>query len=403
MMQFNTIYINNINKEFNQHYVDATSTISKLTKNAGEIGIPTVDESLQQVGFTNPYIIMNGPCEWFESWSDSRININANTTIYFFLYEVLSVWQNHSRYDCPEGIIEADCTINEFDMIERWCSKHNCKFKIFTNEYHMLEALQQTRYANWAIYPLDTFSLGYCFLNREPWDGLNMDIEHKVNCFTYRWDQHRNLAVSFIHNVFGDQPITHYHDTENVIDKFSFKNSKHYNTLLQGRKSLNSIVPVSVDINNTQKVNMQTHRLPAINAINSISEHSAGLEEYYRNSFVTLACETNYEYPWGQISEKTLDPIKHGSAILLLAGPHSLELLKQWGLKTFSEFWDESYDQELNPIKRMDKVFDILLDIKQQSFNELQQIRKHMRSTLVHNRNVIRTGEIRKHITKVIQ
>ena len=25
-----------------------------------------------------------------------------------------------------------------------------------------------------------------------------------------RWDQHRNLAVSFIHRHFVDQPITHY-------------------------------------------------------------------------------------------------------------------------------------------------------------------------------------------------
>jgi hypothetical protein len=401
MMQFNTIYINNINKELDQHIVDATSTTSEYnTKTA--VGIPTVDESLQSLGIINPYIIMNGPCEWFESWSDSRVNLK-DQTVYFFLYEVLSVWQNHSRYDCPEGIIEQDCTINEFDMIERWCTKHNCRFRIFTNEYRMLDALQNTRYANWAIYPLDTFSLGYCFLNREYWDGLNMDIKYKVNCFTYRWDQHRNLAVSFIHKTFGDQPITHYHDTENVIDKYSFNNSKHYKTLLQGRKSLNNFIPLTVDIDKTQKVDMHTQKFPSDGTINTISNHSAGIEEYYRNSFVTLACETNYEYPWGQISEKVLDPMKHGSSILLLAGPHSLELLKHWGLKTFSEFWDESYDEELNPITRMDKVFDILLDLKQQSLKELKQIREHMRPTLVHNRNHIRTGAIRKDIIKVIQ
>ena len=99
--------------------------------------------------------------------------------------------------------------------------------------------------------------------------------------------------------------------------------------------------------------------------INSISENTDGVEEYYRNSFVTLACETNYEYP-RQISEKVLDPMKQGSAVLLLAGPGSLELLKHWGLKTFNEFWDESYDEELDPQTRMDKVFDILLDPKQQ-------------------------------------
>jgi len=399
-MQFNTIYINNISKELDQHIVDATSTTSKYeTKTAG--GIPLVAESLQSEGINNPYIIMNGPCHWFESWSDSRVNVK-DQTVYFFLFEVLSVWQNHSRYNCPEGIIEQDCIINEFNMIQNWCNKHNCKFKIFTNEYRMLDALQNTQYANWAIYPLDTFSLSYCCLNRDQWDGLNMDIKHKVNCFTYRWDQHRNLAVSFIHDTFGDQPMTHYHDTENVIDKYSFDNSKHYKTLLRGRKSLNNLIPLSVDIDKIQKVNMHDSRLPSNGTINTISNHADGLEEYYRNSFVTVACETNYEYPWGQISEKVLDPMKHGSSVLLLAGPHSLELLKHWGLKTFSEFWDESYDEELDPITRMDKVFDILLDLKQQSLKELKQIREHMRPTLVHNRNHIRTGAIRKDIIKAL-
>lgn len=401
MMQFNTIYINNINKELDQHIVDATSTTSTFdTLTAGSI--PSVDESLQSLGIINPYIILNGPCHWFESWSDSRVNVK-DQTVYFFLYEVLSVWQNHSRYNCPEGVIEQDCIINEFDMIQNWCNKHNCKFKIFTNEYRMLDALQNTQYADWAIYPLDTFSLGYCHLNREYWDGLNMDIKHKVNCFTYRWDQHRNLAVSFMNCHYFDEPVTHYHDATDVVYKFPFKKSKHYNDIINGRNSLNLRIPLSVESGPLQKVSMKEHMNPGLGTINSISDNQAdGVEEYYRNSFVTLACETNYEYPWGQISEKVLDPMKQGSAVLLLAGPHSLELLKHWGLKTFSEFWDESYDEELDPITRMDKVFDILLDLKQQSLKELKQIREHMRPTLVHNRNHIRTGAIRKSIMKVL-
>lgn len=400
-MQFNTIYINNISKELDQHIVDATSTTSTFDAlTAGSI--PSVDESLQSIGINNPYIILNGPCHWFESWSDSRVNLQ-DQTVYFFLYEVLSVWQNHSRYDCPEGIIEEDCTIKEFDMIQKWCKKHNCKFKIFTNEYRMLDALQNTRYANWAIYPLDTFSLGYCHLNRKSWDGLDMDINHKLNCFTYRWDQHRNLAVSFIHRHFVDEPITHYHSTTDVLYKYPFKHSKHWKDIINGRNALDRLIPLSVESGPLQKVSMKDYINPAIDTINSISDNQAdGVKDYYSKSFVTLACETNYEYPWGQISEKVLDPMKQGSAVLLLAGPHSLELLKYWGLKTFSEFWDESYDEELDPIKRMDKVFDILLDIKDQSIKELIKIREHMKPILIHNRNHIRTGAIRKNMTKVL-
>ena len=42
---------------------------------------------------------------------------------------------------------------------------------------------------------------------------------------------------------------------------------------------------------------MKEHILSGLGTINSISDNPAdGVEEYYRNSFVTLACETNYEY-----------------------------------------------------------------------------------------------------------
>ena len=48
----------------------------------------------------------------------------------------------------------------------------------------MLDALQNIKYAQLGNLSLDTFSLG-THLNREHWDGLDMDIKHKINCFTY--------------------------------------------------------------------------------------------------------------------------------------------------------------------------------------------------------------------------
>lgn len=400
-MQFNTIYINNISKEINQHTVDAISTNCYDTLNAGTMSY--VDESLHSLGINNPYFIFNGPCEWFGSWSDSRINFEAHTEVYFFLYEVLSVWHNHSRYNCPDGSIKKECKINEFEMIQNWCNKHNVsKFSIFTNEYRMLEQLQNTKYTNWAIYPLDTFSLGYCKLNREPSNNIPEQLNYKINCFTYRWDQHRHAAVSFIHDTLpDDSAITHWHRTDDVLLKFPLNTSKHFEAYSKGCKSLMDLLPITRTDAETELVSMQDFVNPSKGTINNIAG-SDNIEEAYESSFVTLACETNYEYPWGQISEKTLDPIKQGSPILLLAGPHSLDLLKHWGLKTFHEFWDEGYDEELDPIKRMDKVFDIIIDISNQSYKELTIIRKHMKPILVHNRNLIRTGAIRKHITKVL-
>ena len=126
------------------------------------------------------------------------------------------------------------------------------------------------------------------------------------------------------------------------------------------------------------------------------------IEDYYLKSFASLVCETNYEYPWGQLSEKTINAIRFENAFILLAGPGSLEQAKSWGFKTFNQWWDESYDTIINPCQRMDAVLNIVDTILNYTYDELQEIKKQMAPTLLHNRNIIRTGELRQNIMKEI-
>ena len=124
------------------------------------------------------------------------------------------------------------------------------------------------------------------------------------------------------------------------------------------------------------------------------------LEPFYLGSFGSVVCETNYEYPWGQCSEKSINPARYENAFVLLAGPNSLELLKHWGLKTFDRWWDESYDKEIDPVKRLDKVIDIVDSINKKSYEELTLLKADMAQVLLHNRNLFRSGEIKKNMIK---
>ena len=393
MTQFNQIYINNIAEGLNKSVIDATS-ITPACESTGTLDIIETLPSLLK-DHTNPYLILNGPCEWFESWSDSRINLKGQT-IDFFLYEVLYVWQNHSRYNCPVGVIEEDCVINEFDMIDTWCKKHDCNYRILVNEYNMLEALQNTRYASWPIIHCDSFSLGYYSSNKDTSSNtFYKPIEYKMNCFTYRWDQHRMLACSFMlqydHNI-----ITHYHETAGVHYKWPIGESKYFNTLRLYKNLLQHKVPLTVEQTTFKKFNPSENLLP----VSKSALTSTVLEDYYLKSFCSLVCETNYEYPWGQLSEKTINPIRFENPFVLLAGPYSLELAKQWGFKTFDKWWDESYDTEVHPVKRMDKVFDVVAEIQSYSISDLTAMKLEMKDTLLYNRNLIRTGEVKKNIMK---
>ena len=394
MTEFNQIYINNIAEHVNNSVIDATS-ITPAEESTGTLDI-TINLRNLLIDHKNPYFILNGPCEWFESWSDSRINLKSQT-VDFFLYEVLSVWQNHSRYNCPVGVIEEDCVISEFDMIDKWCEKHNCSYRILVNEYNMLDALQNTRYAGWPIIHCDSFSLGYYSKVDPPLTRNHYaDIKYKLNCFTYRWDQHRMLACSLLHDN-EHCVITHYHRTAGSFIKWPFNTSKNYMRLVNGKNSLNHKVPLTVE----------DFEIPAATMDNILpitKEHltTDSLEPFYMSSFASLVCETNYEYPWGQISEKTINPLRFENAVILLAGPGSLKQLQSWGFRTFNQWWDESYDNEIDPLKRFDKVTDIVLHLLSLSIDELTEMKKQMADTLLYNRNHIRTGKVKKYIMKEI-
>jgi hypothetical protein len=56
------------------------------------------------------------------------------------------------------------------------------------------------------------------------------------------------------------------------------------------------------------------------------------------------------------LTEKTLRPIACGQPFILAAGPGALDYIRSYGFKTFSPWIDESYDQETDSLKRMEKI-----------------------------------------------
>lgn len=120
------------------------------------------------------------------------------------------------------------------------------------------------------------------------------------------------------------------------------------------------------------------------------NDHHLTLEQFYRESFVDIVCESRYAQPTGNLSEKTFQPIQYMTPFVLVAPPRSLEYLKTLGFKTFSRWWDESYDTETNHIKRLMKVFDIIEYIDSLNDDELSTMYKQMFPTLKKNRKILK-------------
>jgi hypothetical protein len=112
--------------------------------------------------------------------------------------------------------------------------------------------------------------------------------------------------------------------------------------------------------------------------------------EYYHSSFCSVVTETVFAQPCGHYADKVLNAIKCFRPFVLVAPPLTLEYLRTSGVKTFSDYWDESYDQETNHEQRLLKILKIIDYIDNKSIDELRDLYNDMRPILDHNYKVIK-------------
>jgi hypothetical protein len=116
---------------------------------------------------------------------------------------------------------------------------------------------------------------------------------------------------------------------------------------------------------------------------NRASTHHQFLD--LQQSFLYVCTETVFNYPDVYLTEKTYKGITAKRPFVLLAAPGSLQLLKQFGFKTFDRWWDESYDLEARDHVRLLKVYAIIKKICSHSIDELKLLLSDMEETLEYN------------------
>jgi hypothetical protein len=87
------------------------------------------------------------------------------------------------------------------------------------------------------------------------------------------------------------------------------------------------------------------------------------------------------------LTEKTLRPIACGHPFMLVAGPKSLEYLRDYGFKTFAPWIDESYDLETDLIKRMQLVSDEMVRISNLPADQKKQLLDNLKEIAIYNKN----------------
>lgn len=114
------------------------------------------------------------------------------------------------------------------------------------------------------------------------------------------------------------------------------------------------------------------------------------------DSMIYVPTETVYFGRRLHITEKTFKAIALGMPFVLVAPAHSLEYLRSYGFKTFSDVWDESYDQEQDDFLRLERVVALLADIDSLSVKEKRSTWNAVLPSVVHNWNHFYHGDFEK-------
>jgi len=109
------------------------------------------------------------------------------------------------------------------------------------------------------------------------------------------------------------------------------------------------------------------------------------IPEVHYKCFCSIVTESKFFYPYGHFADKILSAIKMCRPFVVFSSPYTLEYAHSLGFKSFSDFWDESYDTETDHLVRFNKILDVIRYIDSFSLTELKNMYKEMLPILQHN------------------
>jgi|TARA_Y100000310_G_scaffold231464_1_gene234026 hypothetical protein len=115
----------------------------------------------------------------------------------------------------------------------------------------------------------------------------------------------------------------------------------------------------------------------------------------YLNSYFSIITETDFDMAWKKISvnhitEKTIKTFLVFHPFILCGPYKSLEILRDWGFKTFHPFIDETYDTIKDPVERMNHIKIEIDKLCNKSLLELDEWYWKMEKILLYNHNHVK-------------
>ena len=285
---------------------------------------------------------------------------NTTKTVDYFIYEIMS--QTGEVLDSKSWVAE------NFTNIDKLAQ--HVDLRVYTSEKGFRKK------SNYPINYCDTY-LWWEFSNTYDLKINKQSISKKFLLLNGKDKPSRKLITSYVAGTALQDSVISYREP------------------IENTKTKNEYVKVYGDYKKQTKSGLLYLQQP--------NDLLAPVNTLMQNVFCRIVTETNFERPYQNFSEKTVDTIRLGKPFVLVAPYRTLTLLKELGFKTFDKWWDESYDEETDLYKRMDKIFKVMSEIATWDIEKCYKITQEMLPTLIHNFNVLMKGETLQNIFDVLE
>jgi hypothetical protein len=284
---------------------------------------------------------------------------------------------------------EAQHRCVELDTIQKYAQQNNIRVTVRTGDYEV------EQYSD--AYPELTLVCDDVFLKTmvvfEDTQQLNKRLQKRFISTNWRYTPARAAVSALLCELDCDLVWSYQVDPQVVLNSVWLKhaNSQLKQKITQGLEYLNSSVPRYLDIPTKVSVieenNCSSYPDSDIDVFNpvGINNNHCPLKPHYERSFLDVVCESRFAQPTANISEKVMQSIQYMTPFIMVAPPHTLQYLHSLGFETFSKWWDESYDNELDHAVRLEKITLVIQQISDMSLNEINNMYADMQSLLKRN------------------
>ena len=227
-------------------------------------------------------------------------------------------------------------------------------------------------------------SQGFVFIKANPWESLEninhgkwfpeIDIEHikwtgDLSWFWfYMYNKHKDKKYNFTHNHKG----SYWHKKHDFLylNKMPRQHRvKLYNALLAEGVLDNSIH--TFHLHESKRKMPAEYELPGVDP-NKYPRFGLDQDIYelpYIDTVCSIVSETNDNDYEVFMTEKIWKPIMAQHVFVVHGNYLYLQKLREMGFKTFGNYFNESYDLERNPTKRINKLISLCKELKSKCDN----------------------------------